>query len=111
MNTEKTTEDRDAVVAQVERPVRPLRWLCQSCDWTGEDAELLRAPSPFDAADTICACPKCKAIEDIANACDEPGCAREATCGFPDHGGYRRTCGKHFRLRHEQPNVGAKAPT
>ena len=76
-----TTQPADA--GPVERPVRPLRWLCQSCDWTGSDAELLRAPSPFDAADTIVGCPKCKAVEDIANACDEPGCDQEATCGFP----------------------------
>lgn len=53
---------------------RPLRWLCQSCDWAGSDAELLRAPSPFDATDTIVGCPKCKAVEDMAHAYDEPGC-------------------------------------
>ena len=86
-----------AVAAPVDQPVRPLRWLCQSCDWTGEDAELLRAPSPFDATDTVVGCPKCKAVEDIANACDEPGCDKEATCGFPAPGGYRRTCGKHMQ--------------
>jgi len=85
--------------------VRPLRWLCQSCDWTGDDAELLRAPSPFDAAETIVGCPKCKAVEDIANACDEPGCDQEATCGFPAPGGYRRTCGKHLQWWDERPNA------
>jgi len=36
--------------------------------------------------------------------CDEPGCEREATCGWPSrpggtgpNGGYRRTCGEHMR--------------
>jgi hypothetical protein len=36
--------------------------------------------------------------------CDEPGCEREATCGWPTrpggtsgNGGYRRTCGEHYR--------------
>lgn len=64
--------DDDATPREVgsNGPVRPLRWLCQSCDWTGDDGELLRAPSPFDASDTIVGCPKCKAVEDIANACD-----------------------------------------
>ena len=90
--------------AAVDRGVRPLRWLCQSCDWTGSDAELLRAPSPFAADDTIVGCPKCKAVEDIANACDEPGCDQEATCGFPAPGGYRRTCGKHMQWWDERPN-------
>ena len=35
--------------------------------------------------------------------CDEPGCEREATCGWPSrpggtgpNGGYRRTCGPHM---------------
>lgn len=96
--------DQPAGVA-VDRGVRPLRWLCQSCDWTGSDAELLRAPSPFAADDTIVGCPKCKAVEDIANACDEPGCDQEATCGFPAPGGYRRTCCKHMQWWDERPNV------
>lgn len=29
--------------------------------------------------------------------CDEPGCGRVATCGWPSDGGYRRTCGIHYR--------------
>ena len=28
--------------------------------------------------------------------CDEPGCEREATCGWPVADGYRRTCGEHW---------------
>jgi hypothetical protein len=79
--------------------------MCRSCGWIGDDAELLRAPSPFDVADTICGCPQCKAVNDVVNACDEPGCAREATCGFPDPGGYRRTCVEHVKWRNERPNV------
>lgn len=42
----------------------------------------------------------CPAVE----RCDEPGCDREATCGWPTrpggtgpNGGYRRTCGDHMR--------------
>lgn len=27
--------------------------------------------------------------------CDEPGCAKEGTCGFPVKGGYRNTCFEH----------------
>lgn len=98
-----------ADAGRLDRGVRPLRWLCQSCDWTGSDAELLRAPSPFAADDTIVGCPKCKAVEDIANACDEPGCDQEATCGFPAPGGYRRTCGKHMQWWDERPNGANEA--
>lgn len=78
-------------------PPRKLRWLCQSCGWNGDDDELLRAPNPFFLEDTIVGCPNCKVVENMANACDEPGCDKEATSGFPDPGGYRRTCGLHFQ--------------
>ena len=29
--------------------------------------------------------------------CDEPGCGLVAICGWPSDGGYRRTCGIHYR--------------
>ena len=29
--------------------------------------------------------------------CDERGCRKQATCGWPTNGGYRRTCGDHMR--------------
>ena len=91
-----TNETTQADGAPLVRQVRPLRWLCQSCDWTGDDEALLRASSPFDAATVIYGCPTCKAVDDIVNACDESGCQSEATCGFPAPGGYRRTCGRHY---------------
>ncbi len=37
----------------------------------------------------------CHPVE--GRGCDEPGCKEGATCGFPIPGGYRRTCGKHYR--------------
>ena len=33
---------------------------------------------------------------EIYRRCDEPGCTREGTCGWPTDGGYRRTCYKHW---------------
>jgi len=29
--------------------------------------------------------------------CDEPGCKRETTCGFPTESGYRQTCSEHYQ--------------
>jgi hypothetical protein len=29
--------------------------------------------------------------------CDEPGCEKETSCGWPSPAGYRRTCGDHYR--------------
>lgn len=94
-----------AVGSPLDGVVRPLRWLCQSCGWNGGDAELLRAISPFDAAETIVGCPKCKTADDIANACDDPECAQKATCGFPAQGGYRRTCDRHSQWRDKRHNA------
>lgn len=104
MSTEATTPG----AVPLDGAVRPLRWLCQSCDWIGNDEDLLRAQSPFDPADTICGCPKCKAVEDIISACDEPGCRRESSCGWPDEAGvYRRTCYEHSKWA-KRPNVGVE---
>ena len=72
---------------------------CQECGWHGLENELLSASNPFDVEDTIFACPECKIVEStIVNACDEPGCWSDVSCGTPTPEGYRSTCGKH------QPN-------
>lgn len=75
------------------------RWRCQGCERISLEPVLLTAQSPFDAAQTLTGCPLCKSVEGFDEICDEPGCERNATCGFPagaEFGGYRRTCGKHL---------------
>ena len=69
--------------------------ICKECDWKGHDNELLMAPNPFGADYEITGCPKCKSVDSVNVACDEPGCWREVTCGTPTPTGYRSTCGKH----------------
>lgn len=65
------------------------------CGWRGLESEMLSAPSPFDATDTIYACPQCKTINSCFMACDEPGCWLGVCCGTPTPTGYRNTCSKH----------------
>lgn len=36
-----------------------------------------------------------KKLKEFANVCDEPGCFRNASCGWPSDEGYRRTCYEH----------------
>lgn len=76
--------------------------VCQEfrCQWNGKGEEILCAPNPFVAGDTLYACPVCKAVGSIVVACDEPDCWGAATCGTPTKSGYRRTCWKHV------PGVG-----
>ena len=73
------------------------RWQCSECDLIFIEFEFLEAPNPFDTNQKIIGCPNCKNVDGFKNICDEPGCIREATCGFPTPNGYRRTCGDHMR--------------
>lgn len=75
-----------------------MRVLCENrhCRWVGEQSELLTAPSPFDAGETLTACPKCKDVCSLALVCDEPGCNLPVTCGTPTPTGYRSTCHWHM---------------
>ena len=29
--------------------------------------------------------------------CEEPGCKKQSSCGWPSPSGYRRTCGEHMK--------------
>jgi len=73
------------------------KYVCASCDAKLLRSQLLEAPNPFDAEDTITGCPECKAVSDTWLACDEPECWRQADCGTPSLTGYRRVCGEHYR--------------
>jgi hypothetical protein len=69
--------------------------VCIDCQWRGTVAEMLTAPNPFDPTDTIVGCPRCRQVETLRVACDEPECWREASCGTPTPNGYRSTCATH----------------
>jgi hypothetical protein len=66
-----------------------------NCQWHGLLRDALKANHPFIEAEIIYGCPDCKQTETIYEACDEPGCWKESSCGTPTENGYRRTCGKH----------------
>ncbi len=68
------------------------------CGWRGTLDDVLRGKSPFDD-EVLIGCPKCKTVDNMIEACDEPGCWKAATCGTPTPSGYRRTCGDHWPNR------------
>lgn len=70
---------------------------CTDCEvWVGPVEEMLVAQNPFDPSSEIQGCPHCKSIGQFVNLCDESGCTRDASCGWPTNdGGYRRTCYEH----------------
>lgn len=71
-----------------------LKYLCDSCSWTGTDNEILNAPHPFIAGDTVLGCPKCKEME-LMRACVWDDCWDKITCGLNTPGGYKQLCSKH----------------
>jgi hypothetical protein len=73
------------------------RYICEACNWVGNESELLTAQNPFDIDSEIAGCPACKSINTLIRACDEPGCNRTATCGWPSPSGYRATCAQHYK--------------
>lgn len=77
------------------------RWRCDECEEIFNETDLLTAPNPFNANETVAGCPACKSVNCFTNICDEPGCTRPASCGFPVPGGYRRTCYDHSHLEKE----------
>ncbi len=73
-----------------------VRFRCDECGWIGDESEIITAPNPFEALEVVSGCPRCKAVDQFTNTCDEPGCDKDAGCGWPTKdGGYRRTCYEH----------------
>lgn len=71
------------------------RYKCMECSNIHDETALLQAPNPFDATDTVCGCPSCKSVDSEVLVCDEPGCNKEASCGWQSPTGYRHTCYEH----------------
>lgn len=65
------------------------------CGWHGTSDEVLQAPNPFDPKDELWGCPKCKQVNLLYLACDEPECWEMVQCGTPTPTGYRQTCWRH----------------
>ena len=82
------------------------RWQCRNCKAVMLQSSLLKAESPFSRSDILIACPACKCCDQgFWLLCDEPGCSREVTGGWPtgndadEWGGYRQTCDAHSKMR------------
>ena len=70
---------------------------CEECNWIGDEEEILTAKNPFEETETITGCPKCKSVDSLRIACDEPGCVEFSSCGTLTKEGYRNTCYKHYQ--------------
>lgn len=69
---------------------------CEECEKEFSQKDMLVAPNPFDADDTVIGCPNCLSVIRGTLLCEVPGCSETATCGTPTaNGGYAQTCGNH----------------
>ena len=73
---------------------------CMNCGLISKSKEMLTATSPFDAEDTLTACPKCRSMDDFKEMCETAGCTNGATMGMrtDDKGGYMRLCYEHGKV-------------
>lgn len=74
-----------------------MKHRCDNCGRGFYDKELLEAPNPFEPELKIYGCPFCKSVNELTMLCDEDGCEKDASCGFPTPSGYKVTCGDHFK--------------
>jgi hypothetical protein len=76
--------------------MRESRSRCRNCGNIFWSKDALEARSPFDARDTLTACPQCKqCTEGFDLVCDVAECTETVVCGWPGLGEYRMTCGDH----------------
>lgn len=68
---------------------------CHACDTIHAENTVLVAPNPFDHTEEIHGCPNCYSIGTLLPVCDEPGCDKDVSCGWPSDKGYRHTCYEH----------------
>lgn len=66
------------------------------CAWCGLNSEALRAPDPFNPGRELMACPKCREVGTLVQACEWEGCRRAASGGLPTGDGYRWFCSEHY---------------
>lgn len=79
------------------------RWRCTECNDTMEVSDIDSVQDP--KSDNIWSvCPHCRTPEHFDLVCDEPGCMKIVSSGWPTpDGGYRRTCYLHSNLAPAAP--------
>lgn len=83
------------------------KWECDECGVIIPNSAILVIfvghPKRGHGKVSVSQCPECGEVNCFTALCDEPGCTREVTCGWPTKsGGYRNTCGDHMRSNEDQ---------
>ncbi len=73
------------------------KWKCTECGTVTDEDNLLIEKNPFAKGFIIQGCPTCFSVNSMTPVCDEYGCEKVATFGYPTDEGYRNTCGEHMR--------------
>lgn len=73
------------------------KWKCLECQTITDDDQLLIDNNPFKTNHIVMGCPHCFSVNSVVIVCDEYGCEKVATFGYPTDEGYKNTCGEHMR--------------
>lgn len=74
------------------------KWSCNECGSSIMDQDLVSifVPHPKTKEPVqVSQCPECGDVNCFTLACDETGCGRAASSGWPSPEGYRYTCCEH----------------
>ena len=72
------------------------KWKCSECQTIIDEDALLVADNPFVKKRIVQGCPSCFTVNSMVVVCDEYGCEKLATFGYPTSEGYKNTCGEHM---------------
>lgn len=76
------------------------KWTCKECGSVSTDRELVSIvvthPKTREPVQ-VSQCPECGDVNCFTLTCDEPGCGRDASSGWPSPDGYRHTCHEHSK--------------
>jgi hypothetical protein len=48
---------------------KPKKWICESCNFTATDDDILEANNPFGGNEKITGCPKCYGVDSFVAKC------------------------------------------
>ena len=78
------------------------QYRCKECRSILHTREILVNKNPFDEDEDIEGCPMCSSINCFEIICDEAGCTKVSTHGWPSGNRYRHTCYEHYSIESEK---------
>ncbi len=85
----------DELIAEVEKLTAALEGMCYQYGGWANGGLVTDGMSDLEYAFEILGWDEPHPVPSMQ--CDEPGCNKQGTCGWPSDTGYRRTCSEHHK--------------